>query len=111
MVKGRELIICCSSTVFLSFSSLPFSAQMRTARTNTTTATWWFRPGSVCTPTTNQPAVPPAAAWQTDSQASWAADNTACAAHCAAGTCTRSLGTAAAGTAALGAPWRWGLYC
>lgn len=104
MVKGRELIICCSSTVFLSFSSLPFSAQMRTARTNTTTATWWFRPGSVCTPTTNQPAVPPAAAWQTDSQASWAADNTACAAHCAAGTCTRSLGTAAAGTAALGAP-------
>lgn len=86
MVKGRELVICYSSTAFFSFSSLPFSPQMRTARINTTTATWWFRPGSVCTPITKQPAVPPVPVWQTDSQASWGTDNKSCSAQGSSGT-------------------------
>lgn len=88
MVKGSELIICC----FFSFFSLPVSPQMRTARISTTTATWWFRPGSVCTPITKLPAVPPVAAWQTDSPASWGADNTSCSAHSSRGTLHTELG-------------------
>lgn len=86
MVKRRELVVSCSSTVFFSLLSLPFSPQMRTARINTTTAMWWCRLGSVCTPITKQPAVPPVAVWQTDSRASWGADNTACPAHSTQGT-------------------------
>ena len=48
---------------------------MKTARTGTTTATWWSRPGSASTTTTRPPAASPAHAWPTGTRASQGADN------------------------------------
>lgn len=49
---------------------------MKTAKTGTTTATWWSKRDSVSTTTTRLPAAPPALVWPTGTPASWGADNT-----------------------------------
>lgn len=64
---GRAL---CSERLFGSVL-----LQMRTARTGTSTATWWSRRGCASTTTTRPPAAPPAPAGPTGTRASWAADN------------------------------------
>lgn len=68
MAPARWPPVC--SKVFCALS-----LQMRTARTSTTTATWWCRRACVSTATTRLPAAPPARGEPSGKPASWGADN------------------------------------
>ncbi|KAF7647972.1 hypothetical protein LDENG_00163900 [Lucifuga dentata] len=58
----------CSPEPCLPHIGQSAQLQMRTAETNTSTATWWFRLASACTITTKPRAVLPVPEWPTDSQ-------------------------------------------
>lgn len=81
--QGPGNVLCPLPSLFLVLaaswaqqSALLSPLQMKTAKISTTTATWWSRHASASTPTTRQPAAPPAPEWPRDTRASRGARDT-----------------------------------